>query len=119
MGGGGHIASPLSIRPYIRMKNGFRAISFENIGVLDSYFIQRYIIIKYRSSSITGKIHQLSSVLALDLGTKNGFRAISFEYIGEMDSYFIHMYIIIKYRSSLITDIINQLLSELWPLISV
>ena len=35
------------------MKNGFRAISFEYIGVLDSYFIHRYIIIKYRSSLIT------------------------------------------------------------------
>ena len=34
------------------MKNGFRAISVEYIGVLDSYFIHRYIIIKYRSSSI-------------------------------------------------------------------
>ena len=104
----------------LRMKNGLRAISFEYIGVLDSYFIHRYIIIKYRSSSITGKIHQLSSeFMALDLGTKNGFRAISFEYIGEMDSYFIHRYIIIEYRSSLITDKINQLLSELWPLISL
>ena len=39
--------------PLISMKNGFRAISFEYIGVLDSYFIHRYIIIKYRSSSIT------------------------------------------------------------------
>ena len=29
----------------LRMKNGFQAISFENIGVLDSYFIHRYIII--------------------------------------------------------------------------
>ena len=45
------------------MKNGFRAISFENRYVLDSYFIYRYIIIKYRSSLITGKIHQLSSEL--------------------------------------------------------
>ena len=35
------------------MKNGFRAISFEYIGVLESYFIHRYIIIKYKSSSIT------------------------------------------------------------------
>ena len=33
----------------LRMKNGFRAISFEYIGVLDSYFMHRYIIIKYRS----------------------------------------------------------------------
>ena len=47
----------------LRMKNGFRAISFENIGVLDSYFIHRYIIIKYRSSSIMDKIHQLLSEL--------------------------------------------------------
>ena len=41
------------------MKNGFRTISFEYIGALDSYFIHRYIIIKYRSSSITDKIHRL------------------------------------------------------------
>ena len=41
------------------MKNGFQAISFEYVGVLDSYFIHRYVIIKYRSSSITDKIHQL------------------------------------------------------------
>ena len=65
-GGGGHIASPLSVRTYVRpvcTKNGFRAISFENNGVLDSYFIHRYIIIKYRSSSIMDKIHQLLSEL--------------------------------------------------------
>ena len=43
----------------LRMKNGFRAISFEYVGVLDSYFIHRYVIIKYRSSSITDKIHRL------------------------------------------------------------
>ena len=42
-------------------KNG--AISFEYIGELDSYFIQRYIIIKYRSSLITDKIDQLLSEL--------------------------------------------------------
>ena len=79
--GGGHIVSPLSVRPYVHMyvqtyvrtsrtyvrpvrtKNGFRAISFENIGVLDSYFIHSYIIIKYRSTSIMDKIHQLLSEL--------------------------------------------------------
>ena len=44
-------------------KNGFRAISFEYIGELDSYSIHRYIIIKYRPSSITDKIHQLLSEL--------------------------------------------------------
>ena len=43
-------------------KNGFRAISFEYIGELDSYFIHRYIIINYRLSSITDKIHQLLSM---------------------------------------------------------
>ena len=69
-GGGGHITSPLSVRTYVRTyvrpvrtKNGFRAISFVCIGLLDSYFIHRYISIKYRSSSITDKIHQLSSEL--------------------------------------------------------
>ena len=40
-------------------KNGFRAISFEYVGVLDSYFIHMYVIIKYRSSLITDKIHRL------------------------------------------------------------
>ena len=69
MGGGGHIASPLSVRMYVpyvlsrTYENGFRVISFENIGVLDSYFIHRYIIIKYRSSSIMDEIHQLLSEL--------------------------------------------------------
>ena len=69
--GGGHIASPLSVGPFVRTyirtsrtyENGFRAISFENIGVLDSYIIHRYIIIKYRSSSIMDKIHQSLSEL--------------------------------------------------------
>ena len=41
------------------MKNGFWAISFEYVGVLDSYFIHRYVITKYRSSLIMDKIHQL------------------------------------------------------------
>ena len=47
----------------LQMKNGFQAISFEDIGELDSYFIHKYIIIKYRSSSITDKIHRLLSDL--------------------------------------------------------
>ena len=34
-GGGGHIAPPLSVRPYVRTNNGFGAISFENICVLE------------------------------------------------------------------------------------
>ena len=65
MGGGGAFSITLvrtSVRP-VRTKNGFRAISFEHIGVLDSYFIHRYIIIKYRSSLITDKIHRLLSEL--------------------------------------------------------
>ena len=45
------------------MKNGFRTISFEYIGELDSYFIHRYIIIEYRSSSIMDEIHRLLSEL--------------------------------------------------------
>ena len=38
------------VRP-VRNTNGFRAISFEKISVLDWNFIHRYIIIKCRSSS--------------------------------------------------------------------
>ena len=37
----------------LRKKNGFRAISFEIIDVLDLYFIHRYIIIKYRSKIVS------------------------------------------------------------------
>ena len=44
--------------PFISVKNGFLAISFENIDVLDSYFIHMYIIIKYRSSSIKDEIYR-------------------------------------------------------------
>ena len=43
------------------MKNRFLAISFEYIGELDSYFTYRYIIIKYRSSSIKDNIPRLLS----------------------------------------------------------
>ena len=32
---GDHIASPSFVRPYVRTNNGFGAISFENIGVLE------------------------------------------------------------------------------------
>ena len=54
------IVSPLSVRTSVhpvrpvRNKNGFRSISFEKISVLDTNFIHRYIIIKCRSSSISG-----------------------------------------------------------------
>ena len=45
------------------MKNGIRVISFRYSDVLDSYFIHSYIIIKYRSCLIMGKIHGLLSEL--------------------------------------------------------
>ena len=41
-----------SYGPFLTLKNGFRFITFEKISVLDSYFIHKHIIIKYRSSSI-------------------------------------------------------------------
>ena len=91
-------------------------ISFEYIGVLDSYFIHRYLIIKYRSSSITDKIHRLLSELWPLISE---WKMVSGWYLlntAIYDSYFIHRYIIIKYRSSSITGKIHQLLSELWPL---
>ena len=56
----GHIVSPLSVLTvHIYKKKWFLLLSFKKISVLDSYFIHQYIIIKYRSSSILGKIHQL------------------------------------------------------------
>ena len=103
---------------HLGTKNGFRAISFQYIGEFDSYFTHRYIIIKYKSSSITDKIQRLLPELWPLIHMKNGFWAIMFEYIGVLDSYFIHRYIITKYRSSLITDKIHQLLSELWPFVN-
>ena len=62
-GGGGYSITAVrtsvpSVHP-VRNTNGFRAISFDKIGILDSNFIHRYIIIKCRSSSIKGIIHQL------------------------------------------------------------
>ena len=36
---------------YYLIKNGFRSLSFDKISIWDSYFIHRYIIIKYRSRS--------------------------------------------------------------------
>ena len=44
-------------------KIGFPVLSFEYIALLDSYFIQRYMIIKHKSSSIKDKIHLLLSEL--------------------------------------------------------
>ena len=41
------------------LKKGFRSLYFENIIQLDSYFIHSYIILKYKSSSILGKINYL------------------------------------------------------------
>ena len=44
---------------YYLVKNGFRSLSFEKISILDSYFIHRYVIIKYRSDSNFGIIYLL------------------------------------------------------------
>ena len=98
--------------PNLGMKNGFRAISFEYIGELDSYFTHMDIIIKYRSSSIKDKIPRLLSELwpFICIG-----KMVSGRYL---DSYFIHRYIIIKYRSSSITYKNHQLLLELWPFVN-
>ena len=60
--GKGDIISSLSVRP-VRAEDGFRALSCENIDVTDSYVIQRYIIMKYRSNSIKDKIHISSTEL--------------------------------------------------------
>ena len=79
---------------------GFCSLSFEKIIILNSYFIRRYKIIKYESSSNLRKIHPfLWEVWSLFM-FKNGFHSLSFEKTSILNSYFIHRYIIIKYRSS-------------------
>ena len=73
----------------LQMKNGFRAISFENIGVLDVYNHKIQVKFDYGQNPPI-----IIRVMALYLRMKNGFRAISFVNIGVLDSYFIHRYII-------------------------
>ena len=82
----------------VHTKNSFRVISVDIIGALDSYFIHRYIIIKYRSNSIKDKIHRSLS----ELWPLNSVRKW---FLGDTFS----RYIIIKYRSSPIKDKIHQL----------
>ena len=41
-----------SYGPFSTLKNDFRSITFEKMSVLDSYFIHKHMIIKYRSSLI-------------------------------------------------------------------
>ena len=42
---------------YCLVRNGFLSLSFEKTSILESYFIHKYIIIKYRSSSNSGIIY--------------------------------------------------------------
>ena len=70
------------------MKNGFRVMSFEYIGEMDSYFIHRYIIIEYRSSLITYKINQLLSELWPLISLR---KMVSGRYLLNMLVYWIHI----------------------------
>ena len=82
------------------MKNGFRAISFEKISVLNSNFIHRYIIINVGQVRFRVKSTNYFVSYGPFSALKDGFHSITFEKISVLDSYFIHEYIIIKYRSS-------------------
>ena len=125
-GGGGHIASPLSVHTYVPY---VLSRTYKKWFPGDIFWIHQCIGFIFHTQVYNHKIQVkldygqnpliIIRVMALDLGMKNGFWAISFEYIGELESYFIQRCIIIKYRSSSITDKIHQLLSELWPLISI
>ena len=90
-------------------KNGFLSVSLEKISILDSYVIHRYIIIKYRSSSIWAKVHQLLWELRPFFNFEKWF------FVGcllksVLDSYFIHRYVSKKYRSSSVKGKIQQLI---------
>ena len=106
MGGGGHIASPLSVRQYIRtyvpyvgkMVSGDIFLIHWCIGFIFHTQVYKHKIqvkFDYGQNPLI-----IIRVMALDLRMKNSFWAISFEYSDVLDSYFIHRYIIIKYRSS-------------------
>ena len=83
-----------NVEQFSILKNGFRAISFKKICVLDSNFIPvGQVRFRVESTNYFGS-HGLFSTL------KNGFRSINFEKISVLHSYFIHEHIIIKYRSS-------------------
>ena len=75
---------------------------------LDSYFIYMYIIIKYKSSSIKGKIHQLLWESWPFFNLENWFPLDIFSKGSILDSYFIYRYTIIKYRSGSIKGKIHQ-----------
>ena len=49
---GYNLPSIFDYGPFSTLKNGFRPITFETISELDSYFIHKHVIIKYRSSLI-------------------------------------------------------------------
>ena len=70
------------------MKNGLKAISFEYIGILDSFFIHRYIIIKYRSSLIKDKIHQYCQELCPLISVR---KMVSGRYLLKTSVYWIHI----------------------------
>ena len=128
--GGGHIASPLSVRPSVHTyvpyvlsrtyKKWFPGDIFWKHWCIGFIFHTQVHNHKIQVKFDYGQNPPIIiRVMALDLRMKNGFRGISFENSYVLDSYFIHRYIIIKYRSSSITGKIHQLSSELWPLIWV
>ena len=86
----------------------FSSILFEKVSVLlYSYFIHRYIIIKYRSTSTLDKMLQLLwelwsffNFMFPSVCMRHGLRSISFEKINVLDSYFMQKYIILKYRET-------------------
>ena len=88
---GGHIASPLSVRPYVRTSRTYEK------WFPDDIFWKRWCIgFIFHTQVYNHKIQVkfdygqnppiIIRVMALDLRMKNGFRAISFEY-----SYWIHI----------------------------
>ena len=83
------------------LKSSFCLISFENISVLDSYLIYRYIIMKLEVVRFRVKSTNYYGLWPF-FSFEIWFLCNIFEKITVLDSYFIHRYIIIKYRSSLV-----------------
>ena len=85
--GGGHIASPLSVRPYMRTYIR-TSRTYEKWFPGDIFLIHQCIGFIFHTQVYNHKIQVkfdygqnppiIIRVMALDLSTKNGFRAISF-----------------------------------------
>ena len=91
--------------------SGFWWITFAGMHWFYWKFAERYIIVKYRSSSMLVALFRLRFCWCVDIG----FHSITFAGMHWFYWKFTERYIIINYRSGLILVIIHKILTKLWP----